>query len=189
MARVEKQSGTTAAQAQTLTPAGLLTAGTRHIALLAAMIATCGSLFFSEVLQWIPCELCWYQRILMYPIGLILLLGIWREDRGIHWYVLPLSLTGVAVSLYHYLVVMLILPPPACAGTVPCAIDYINIPGALSFVKVPFLALVAFIIISVMMGNHLLTPTESRNPRRALGAAWAIVIGTIVVFFGLGMLI
>ncbi|NCC32318.1 MAG: disulfide bond formation protein B, partial [Chloroflexia bacterium] len=44
-----------------------LTAATRHIALLSAMLATCGSLYFSEVLRWIPCELCWYQRILMYP--------------------------------------------------------------------------------------------------------------------------
>lgn len=55
----------------------------RHIALLAAWIATCGSLFFSEVLGWVPCVLCWYQRILMYPLALLLAIGIVRRDRGL----------------------------------------------------------------------------------------------------------
>ncbi|MEN9937654.1 MAG: hypothetical protein RLZZ387_4233 [Chloroflexota bacterium] len=133
----------------------------RHIALLAAWVATCGSLFMSEVLGWIPCLLCWYQRILMYPLAVILLVGILRRDRGLHWYVLPLSLGGVLVSLYHYLLVMTNwFPPPPCNTGVPCTIDYINIPGALSFVKVPFLALVAFLIISVFMGFAALYQAE-----------------------------
>lgn len=66
-----------------------LTLTCRHIALLAAMLATVGSLFFSEVLGWIPCELCWYQRILMYPLTVLLFIGIWRDDRKVYLYVLP----------------------------------------------------------------------------------------------------
>ncbi len=161
----------------------------RHIALLAAMLATGGSLFFSEVLRWIPCELCWYQRILMYPLIVILFVGIWRDDRQVHWYALPLSLSGIAVSLYHYLMVMLIIPPAPCAGAVPCAFDYINIPGALSFVKIPFLALVAFVIISVMMANLALTETPPAHGRAARIAAVVIVLGTTALFVGLGMMI
>ncbi len=159
------------------------------IALLAAMLATGGSLFFSEALRWIPCELCWYQRILMYPLIVILFVGIWRDDRQVYWYALPLSLSGIAVSLYHYLMVMLIIPPAPCAGAVPCAFDYINIPGALSFVKIPFLALVAFVIISVMMANLALTETPPAHGRAARIAAVAIVLGTTALFVGLGMMI
>jgi disulfide bond formation protein DsbB len=133
----------------------------RHVALLAAWIATCGSLYMSEVLHWVPCLLCWYQRILMYPLAVILIVGILRRDRGLHWYVLPLSLGGIVVSLYHYLLIMTDwFPPPPCTSGVPCTVDYINMVGALSFVKVPFLALTAFIIISLFTGFTALYQAE-----------------------------
>jgi disulfide bond formation protein DsbB len=166
-----------------------LTLSCRHIALLAAMMATGGSLFFSEVLGWIPCELCWYQRILMYPLTVLLFIGIWRDDRKVYLYVLPLSLAGIAVALYHYLMVMLIIPPAPCAGAVPCAFDYINIPGALSFIKIPFLALVAFVIISVMMINLALAETEPAHGHLARIVATVIVVATTISFIGLGVVI
>jgi len=195
MARVEKRGAAAVAArpAEPLSAADMLARSCKHIALLAAMIATCGSLFFSEVLQWQPCELCWFQRILMYPLSVILLVGILRGDRGVHLYALPLSLAGMAVSLYHYLIVMLILPPPECSGSIPCAFDYINLQGALSFVKIPFLALVAFIIISVMLGNHALAEaTEPETPRGrqvSRAAGLAIVGGTVAVFLALAALV
>jgi disulfide bond formation protein DsbB len=167
-----------------------LTASCRHIALLAAMIATGGSLFFSEVLGWIPCELCWYQRILMYPLTVIISVGILRNDRKMYLYALPLAITGMGVALYHYLVVMMIIPPPACSGAMPCAFDYINIPGALSFIKVPFLALVAFTIISIMLGNDALAGENAPDGGRiAQIAAMVIVIGTILAFVGLSFML
>src|SRR5689334_8278623 len=83
----------------------LLGAASRHIALLGAWVATCGSLFFSEVLGWQPCVLCWYQRILMYPLAIVLAIGIVRRERGLHVYILPFSIAGMAVSLYHYLLI------------------------------------------------------------------------------------
>lgn len=168
----------------------VVTATTRHVALLAAMIATCGSLFFSEVLLWPPCQLCWYQRILMYPLTVLLAVGILRDDRGLHWYVLPLSLTGMAVSLYHFLMVIQVIPPAACAGGVPCTVDYLApyFTGALAFVRIPSLAFAAFTIISVMMGNYAVagapaTPAGARRPARI--AAGAIVVGTLLVFVAL----
>src|SRR5687768_4615142 len=82
-----------------------LGATSRHIALFAAWVATCGSLFFSEVLGWRPCVLCWYQRILMYPLAILLAIAIIRRDRGLHVYVLPFSIAGIGVSLYHYLLI------------------------------------------------------------------------------------
>jgi disulfide bond formation protein DsbB len=172
---------------------GIVTAACRHIALLAAMIATCGSLFFSEVLGWLPCQLCWYQRILMYPLTVILTVGILRRERGLHWYVLPLSLGGMAVSTYHYLEVMKLIPPSDCSGAVPCSVDYLTsiLTGPLGFVKIPFLALVAFTIISIMMGNFAVAgdealPASERGHAAARWWAIGIVAVTIVVFLGLG---
>ncbi len=131
----------------------------RYIALLAAWIATCGSLYMSEVLGWIPCLLCWYQRILMYPLALILPVGILRRDKGLHKYVLALSLPGACVSLYHYLVQkvpgMEALAP--CKIGVPCTSDYLN---WLGFITIPFLALTAFLIISFMVIASTLAQEE-----------------------------
>jgi len=127
----------------------LLGASSRHIALFAAWVAISGSLFFSEVLGWRPCVLCWYQRILMYPLAIVLGIGIIRRDRGLHLYVLPFSIAGMGVSLYHYLLIKTDwLPPPACAVDVPCTVDYLNWFG---FINIPFLALTAFLIISCML--------------------------------------
>ena len=169
-----------------------VTMATRHVALLAASIATCGSLFFSEALGWIPCELCWIQRILMYPLVVILLVGILRNDRGIHLYGLPLALVGMGYSLYHYLDVLQVIPPSPCRGGVPCSFDYLSpyLTGSLAFIKIPFLALTAFAIISVMLINHALADAPTLTPvalRWSRIAALLIVGVTIIVFFGLGL--
>jgi disulfide bond formation protein DsbB len=74
-----------------------------YIALLAAWIAMCGSLYFSEVRGYVPCVLCWYQRILMYPLTGIIAIGLLRRDGNLPYYVLPFSLLGLGVSTYHYL--------------------------------------------------------------------------------------
>ncbi|MFQ5460844.1 MAG: disulfide bond formation protein B, partial [Anaerolineae bacterium] len=75
-----------------------------YVALAAAWTSMLGSLYFSEVRGFTPCTLCWYQRILMYPLAAILLVAIGRRDRGAHLYVLPLSVLGIGFSTYHYLI-------------------------------------------------------------------------------------
>ena len=169
-----------------------VTMTTRHVALLAASIATCGSLFFSEVLGWLPCELCWLQRILMYPLVVILFVGILRNDRGVHLYGLPLALVGMGYSLYHYLDILQVIPLTPCRGGVPCSFDYLSpyLTGPLAFIKIPFLALIAFAIISVMLINHALADAPAPPPvalRWSRIAALLIVGVTIIVFFGLGL--
>lgn len=74
------------------------------LALLVAITATLGSLYYSEVAKFVPCTLCWYQRILMYPLTLILLVGIIKQDEHLPFYVLPFSLLGMGVSTYHVLI-------------------------------------------------------------------------------------
>ena len=119
------------------------------IALIAAWTATLGSLYFSEVLKFIPCSLCWYQRILMYPLAIILLIGLIRRDRGVFFYVLPFSVLGIFVSSYHYLLQKtdLFTHSVVCDAGIPCTTIWINLFG---FVTIPFMALTAFLIITIM---------------------------------------
>ena len=116
-------------------------------ALLVALVATLGSLYYSEVRGFIPCTLCWYQRILMYPLVVILLVGLIRRDPGVAAYVLPLSLLGILVASYHYSLQLGLWggESAACRVGVPCSGRYVNYLG---FITIPFQALTAFILIS-----------------------------------------
>jgi len=114
-----------------------------------SLIAMLGSLYFSEIMKYEPCELCWYQRILMYPMVIILGIAYVRKDFKMALYSMILSGIGTLVSLYHYSiqkVSFLSDSAPAC-GRVPCTGEYINWMG---FVTIPFLALTGFIIIFIM---------------------------------------
>lgn len=121
-----------------------------YFAWVVSLTATLGSLYFSEIKGFIPCELCWYQRIFMYPLVLILGIGTFQNDASVKKFVLPLSLVGGAISLMHYLEQKV----PAfggikpCVSGVPCNAQYINYFG---FVTIPFLALIAFTLISIAM--------------------------------------
>lgn len=114
-----------------------------------SLIATAGSLFFSEVLKYIPCDLCWYQRILMYPLIILLGIASAKKDYKMSLYAVVLSSIGGLISLYHYLVqkVPALHELGNACGIVPCNTDYINWFG---FITIPFLALIAFTLISIL---------------------------------------
>jgi len=69
-----------------------------------ASVATAGSLYFSESAGYVPCRLCWFHRVAMYPIAVVALVALIRRDRGGRWYVLPLAVIGAAISTYHVLI-------------------------------------------------------------------------------------
>ena len=71
------------------------------IAFLVAATSTAGSLYFSEAANFVPCQLCWFQRIAMYPLALILLVAALRGDRSVRWYAGPLAAGGAVISTYH----------------------------------------------------------------------------------------
>lgn len=113
-----------------------------------AFTATLGSLYFSEVRQYEPCELCWYQRILMYPLVLILGVAYVQKNAKIAVTTLTFSIIGFCISTYHYSIQKLDFMQevaPAC-GRVSCTGEYINYLG---FITIPFLALVAFVLIAI----------------------------------------
>jgi disulfide bond formation protein DsbB len=121
-----------------------------YLSWLVSIIATLGSLYFSEIRGFIPCELCWYQRILMYPLALILGIGTFQNDPSVKRFVLPMATIGWCISLYHYLLKKVpgFAEIKPCVNGVPCNAQYINWVG---FITIPFLALTAFTIIIFLM--------------------------------------
>lgn len=118
------------------------------VAFAASVLAMFGSLYFSEIRQYEPCVLCWYQRILMYPFTVILGIAVVKRDFYITFYTMILSAIGGTISLYHYSLQKLSFiadNAPVC-GRIPCTGQYIN---WLGFITIPFLALTAFIIIFI----------------------------------------
>src|SRR3989338_10757034 len=124
-----------------------------YIAWLTAVISMIGSLYFSDVLGLVPCSLCWYQRIVMYPLVLIIGLGIIKKDRHFYDYALPLSVIGGAIALYqnllYYNIVSERLTP--CTFGVSCITKYVSFLG---FIDIPLLALFASIIITATLVIH-----------------------------------
>lgn len=121
-----------------------------YIAFVQAIAATAGSLFFSEIMKFPPCVLCWYQRIVMYPLVIILAVGIIKKDKLLPLYVLPLSIIGMIIAFYHNLLYYKILPESAspCMLGVSCTTKQLEWFG---FITIPFLSLCAFTFITICM--------------------------------------
>ena len=121
-----------------------------YLAWLVAIVATIGSLYFSEVRQFVPCALCWFQRVFMYPLALMLGLASLRQDKSVVPYALILSVVGGGFSVYHLLEqnISNFRPPAMCNAGVPCSAKYIN---WLGFISIPVLALTAFVLITALL--------------------------------------
>lgn len=121
-----------------------------YFAWVVSLVATLGSLYFSEIRGFIPCDLCWYQRILMYPLVLILGIGTFQNDVSAKKFALPLAVIGWFISTYHYLVQKVpgFAEIKPCVNGVPCNTQYIN---WLGFITIPFLAWTAFTLIIVSL--------------------------------------
>jgi disulfide bond formation protein DsbB len=115
-----------------------------------ACVATLGSLFFSEVMLYPPCVLCWYQRICMYPLVLILLVGLFPVSKAVIKFSMPLALVGWLISVYHNLLYYNILPESAapCVLGISCTTVQIQ---WLGFITIPFLSLFAFSSILILL--------------------------------------
>jgi disulfide bond formation protein DsbB/cytochrome c5 len=148
-----------------------------YIALIAASTAMFGSLYFSEVAGYLPCSLCWYQRILMYPLVAILSVGLLRRDQALPYYVLPFSILGIIVASYHYLLqkTNIFDGGAVCQAGVPCTTVWINWAG---FITIPFLALTAFVVITGMALIAFQTE-ENEEALPAGGIPWLPVGGTV----------
>ena len=125
-----------------------LQATTLELATMIAVGATFGSLYFSEIRNFVPCEYCWYQRIVMYPLALILLIATIRRDKNIIPYALSLSLSGLALSAYHYQLQLFPEQSSSCGFDASCTYRWIEVFG---FITIPLLALTSFVFISMIL--------------------------------------
>lgn len=122
-------------------------------AFIVALIAMFGSLTYSDILMYEPCKLCWFQRILMYPIVVLLGLGLLRKDSAIAFYGLILAILGAPIAVYHYLVQLgLIKAGCSTVGySVSCA-KYFTM--SFGYITIPMMALTAFGLIIVFLSLY-----------------------------------
>ena len=125
------------------------------LAWLVAAVAMAGSLYMSESRHFIPCPLCWYQRIAMYPLVVVLGIAALRRDESARWYAIPLALIGSVISIYHYQLER--FPDQetiACSASVPCTTIWFE---QLGYITIPMMALSAFALVVVILiagGRH-----------------------------------
>ncbi len=114
-----------------------------------SLIATLGSLFFSEIMQFVPCTMCWYQRIFMYPLVLIFLINLLYPEDKIFKYTFVLICIGLLFSIYHNLLMFGIISEDMvpCVQGIPCSTVYINWFG---FITIPFLSFIAYFLLFIL---------------------------------------
>ena len=139
--------------------AGLLVASTRPslrtsivdssllLIAIVAVGATLGSLYFSEVAGYIPCELCWYQRIGMYPLAIVGPLGAVRHDRASLHYTLAISIVGLAIALYHVQLQLFPEQSSFCDVTSPCTVSPVK---AMGWMTIPHMSAISFGLIAAL---------------------------------------
>ncbi len=140
---------------------GQVVAARHSLTLAVAGVAMLGSLYFSEIADYVPCRLCWFQRIAMYPIALVALVALIRRDAHARWYFVPMAVIGAGISTYHYLIEWGVLADTeSCAlfGP-PCSAVWYREFG---FVSLAFGALAGFIAIIVLntVSFDSVTPPE-----------------------------
>ncbi len=121
--------------------------------LLLALVGLLGSLYFSEIVHLVPCTLCWYQRIAMYPIVPIAVVGILLKDKNLPLYVLPLAVSGWIIALYHNLLYYKIIPEPIipCQAGVSCTQKLVQIFGFIDIPLGSFITFTFILICSIML--------------------------------------
>lgn len=117
---------------------------------LVVSLSTLGSLFFSNIMDFAPCVLCWYQRVCLFPLVLVIAIGLFPFDRSVVKYALPLSIAGWLTAIYHNLLYVGIIPESMqpCSLGVSCTEEYIDLFG---FLTIPMLSLISFSIIVAIL--------------------------------------
>ena len=155
------------------------------MAWLVASVSTLSALFLGEVMGYTPCVLCWYQRILIYPLALLIPIGILRRDPKAHTYILPFALICIPMSAYHHLLQRThwFDQHTVCRHGTPCSALYIDWFG---FIDIPTLALFAALIIALATsawargGSASVAATAGRPWRPVLAC-----IGATLAFYAI----
>ena len=114
--------------------------------LIVSLVATLGSLFYSDIMGYDPCRLCWYQRIFMYPQVLLFFVALWKSDKRVVRYSLTLSIIGAAIALYHYIVQRVNYSINCGTDAASCTLKYTF---AYGYITIPMMALTAFVLLII----------------------------------------
>lgn len=127
-----------------------------------ALVATLGSLYYSEIADFIPCPLCWYQRIAMYPLAVVLGIGWLRRDAGAAWYSLPIATVGACISAYHVAVERYpsLGDGLSCSLQAPCTVPYFRQFG---WVTLAVMALAGFLAVMALSVGALVGARADRT--------------------------
>ena len=119
----------------------------RWLAFVVAGGAVASSLYYSESAGFIPCDFCWYQRIAMYPLAVMLLIAAVTKDAQIAKYVIPIAVIGLGLSIYHYQLQLFPDQASSCSATTPCHAQWVDEYG---FVSIPFMAGLGFLSVTAL---------------------------------------
>ena len=124
-----------------------------YLAWALSLVATMGSLFLSYFMKLPPCDLCWYQRIFMFPLVMILWVGFSKEDQNIHLYSLPLIIVGLLIAIYHNLLYYKLITPSItpCTSGVSCTERQLDLFG---FLSIPLMSLIGFLVLLTLILLH-----------------------------------
>ncbi len=132
-----------------------------------AVVATGGSLYLSEVAGYLPCTLCWYQRIAMYPLVVVLGVAAVRRDRAVAWTAVPIAATGATIAVWHLVIERNPSLAGVCDAAAPCTIRWVEEFG---FLTIPGMALVGFLTVIALVlaarSGRVTTdpPDDTRTP-------------------------
>lgn len=125
------------------------------IAAVVAILATLSSLYLSGIEHYTPCRFCWWQRIFMYPLAIILPISMWRkQERDVRWYAIPLATIGLLISIYHSYIQRNPGDTETCDPAAPCSQIWVE---AYGFLTIPNLAGLCFAIILVLLTRKSVT--------------------------------
>ncbi len=115
-----------------------------YIILIQVTLAILGSLYYSDIKGYEPCVLCWYQRICMYSLFPIIIIAKLRKEKKIYQYIIPISILGLIIAIYHNLLYIGVIKNEFCTAGISCTSKYVEYFG---FLTIPMMSLISFIII------------------------------------------
>ena len=126
-----------------------------YLAWLITLTGLIFSLVLSNIYHWPICHLCWYQRMCLYPLVIILGIACFREDTRISIYTLPLTIVGALLALYQYLEQMIpgFAPIDVCGSGPSCSDVHMKL---LDFITLPLISMVGFLLISLFLSTSLI---------------------------------
>jgi len=124
-----------------------------YLAWIITLAGTAGSLFFSEVMDFPPCNLCWYQRVALYPLVIVIAVGIASADAGWKKYAWPLVLIGLVIAVYHNLLYYDFISEglTPCSEGVPCNAKQLELFG---FITIPLMSLAGFVSLALLLALY-----------------------------------